>query len=234
MLLLWRGSAFSFPLCRADSHPQDPPGASAQRAPWSMVGLALISDQLSAPDLSRCPIAAITCLLGLFCGHQVRVVRTANTSLHRSRPPCPSRLHKEPTLCNSPPHLPCTLGTPATLSSAACGLPEPTLHQGSHRSSWRSSDHGSSSSAGHAGPESLSSLLSLPQGDRPPLRARGGTFLPLAPGAPRLADPRGGQGETMSQISCFLGVTGQGIGPPAGQLGPRNPGSTPSSAAHAL
>lgn len=211
-----------------------PSGGLAQRAPWSTVGLVPISERLPAPDPSRCPTAAVTCLLGLFCGHQVLVIRTVNTSLHRSRPPCPSRLHKEPTLCNSPPHLPCALGTPATL---LCSLWPPRASPAPGLSPFISAQFGPRQQllGWPCGSRVLVLSPQPPTGRPAPPEGQGRGLPSHGSWSPRpLADPRGGQGETMSQINCFLGVTGQRIGPPAGQLGPRNPGSTPSSAAHAL
>lgn len=84
----------------------------------------------------------------------------------------------------------------------------------------------------------LSSLLSLPQGDRPLvglLTAGEGPSFPslLEPPGPWLTPEEGKTGQCPRPVVCWE-VTGQGIGPPAGQLGPRRPGSTPSSATHAL
>lgn len=77
--------------------------------------------------------------------------RSPHTSLHCSRPPHPFRLNEEPTLYKSPLCLPCPflcLGSPATLSPTAHGLPGPTMYPGL---SPFPPQHDSSSQAGHAG-----------------------------------------------------------------------------------
>lgn len=147
--------------------------------------------------------------------------KNTNTSLHRSRPPCPSRLHKEPICATVPPVFPVHWGhlllsplQPVAAPSPACTRALPFIL---------------------APFIPRQQLLGWPCGSRVlALSTQPPTGRPAPagpPGAPRpLADPRGGQGETTSQDSCFLGGHRAGDGAICWAAGPRIAGSTPSSA----
>lgn len=139
--------------------------------------------------------------------------KNTNTSVYRSRPPCPSRLHKEPILSTLPPIFPAHWGhlllSPlqpvASPSPPAPGLSPFILAPFTPRQQ----------------------LLGWPCGSRvlvlstqPPT----GRPAPAGPpGAPRpLADPRGGQGEATSQVSCFLGGHRAGNGATCWAAGAKN------------